>query len=80
MTAENRQYRELRGDLPPAAVALPAAVAEGQGRLVYQKKYELVKPGSEREKVCRVMAYCEPLGMLFVSQPSHTALVPGRGK
>jgi len=77
---EVRQYRKFRGDLPPAlqssqpsASALPA----NQTRLVYHRRYEMVRPGND--KTCRVLAYSSYMGMLLISQPSFTALAPGFG-
>jgi len=52
-----------------------------QGRLVYQRRHELCKPSSDRDKCCRVLAHSEHLGMLLISQPNNTTgnLFPGFG-
>lgn len=77
-----KRYRDVGGELPPL-VSMPSSSqvvgAGGEGRLVYQRRHEICKPSAERDKCCRVLAYCQPLGMLTVSQPSFTALAPGFG-
>jgi len=39
-------------------------------RLVFQKRHEICKPTTERDKCCRVLTYSQSLGMLVVSQGS----------
>jgi len=80
MTLQIKRHREVGGELPLVSPALqPTQGVGGEVRLVYQRRHEICKPSAERDKCCRVMAYCQPLGMLVVSQPSFTALAPGFG-
>jgi len=81
LSLDIKRYRDAGGELPPLVSNVPSSQAGGggEGRLVYQKRHEICKPSAERDKCCRVMAYCQPLGMLVVSQPSFTALAPGFG-
>eukprot|EP00088_Acartia_fossae_P063041 TRINITY_DN7661_c0_g1_i11.p1 TRINITY_DN7661_c0_g1~~TRINITY_DN7661_c0_g1_i11.p1 ORF type:complete len:783 (-),score=136.21 TRINITY_DN7661_c0_g1_i11:343-2664(-) len=74
---EVHQYRKFRGDLPPALQSTQnAAMPTQPTRLVYQRRFEIVRGN---EKTCRVLAYSEYNGMLLISQPSFTALAPGYG-
>jgi len=78
---ENRRFKEKGGELPPPS--LPRGVVGGGGgvggRLVYQKKHEVCRPSTERDKCCRVLAFSEYLGMIVISQPSANPLFPGFG-
>jgi len=73
--------RPFGGSLVPTQKLQRAESGKGDGRLVYQRRHELCKPSTERDKCCRVLAHSAHLGMLLVSQPNNTTgnLFPGFG-
>jgi len=80
LSQDIKRFRGEGGSLPPMLSPIPSSQAgEGKMRLIYQKRHDICKPSSDRDKCCRVMSYCQPLGLLVMSQPSFTALAPGFG-
>ena len=80
--SENKRFRERGGELPPPSLVRGApggGGGVGGGRLVYQKKHEICRPSTERDKCCRVLACSEYHGMIVISQPSANPLFPGFG-
>ena len=73
--------RPFGGSLVPTQKLQRVESSKGEGRLVYQRRHELCKPSTERDKCCRVLAHSAHLGMLLVSQPNNTTgnLFPGFG-
>jgi len=78
---ENKRFRERGGELPPPTLVRGAAGGGGVGggRLVYQKRHEICRPNTDRDKCCRVLACSEYHGMIVISQPSANPLFPGFG-
>jgi len=84
LDGDNRRFRERGGELPPPSLVRASAgggagAASGRSRLVYQKRHEICRPGSDRDKCCRVLACSEYHGMIVISQPSANPLFPGFG-
>jgi len=78
--SENKRFRERGGELPPPSLVRGASGGGGGGgRLVYQKRHEICRPSTERDKCCRVLACSEYHGMIVISQPSANPLFPGFG-
>ena len=73
--------RPFGGSLVPTQKLQRADSSKGEGRLMYQRRHELCKPSTDRDKCCRVLAHSAHLGMLLVSQPNNTTgnLFPGFG-
>ena len=73
--------RPFGGSLVPTQKLERAESSKGDGRLIYQRRHELCKPSTDRDKCCRVLAHSPHLGMLLVSQPNNTTgnLFPGFG-
>ena len=77
--------RPFGGSLVPGTQKLQRADSNskgGEGMLLkYQRRHELCKPSTDRDKCCRVLAHSAHLGMLLVSQPNNTTgnLFPGFG-
>jgi len=73
--------RPFGGSLVPTQKLQRAESSKGEGRLMYQRRHELCKPSTDRDKCCRVLAHSAHLGMLLVSQPNNTTgnLFPGFG-
>eukprot|EP00092_Neocalanus_flemingeri_P015682 GFUD01016976.1.p1 GENE.GFUD01016976.1~~GFUD01016976.1.p1 ORF type:complete len:694 (+),score=255.48 GFUD01016976.1:36-2117(+) len=83
LEGDNRRFRERGGELPPPSLirggAGGAVGGGGRARLVYQKRHEICRPGTDRDKCCRVLACSEYHGMIVISQPSANPLFPGFG-
>jgi len=82
LEGENKRFREGGVELPPLSQSSSRGAAAGvgvQGRLVYQKRHEVCRPNSDRDKCCRVLACSEYHGMIVISQPSANPLFPGFG-
>jgi len=81
LEGENKRFRERGGELPAPSLVRGGAVGGGGvgGRLVYQKKHEVCRPNTDRDKCCRVLACSEYHGMIVISQPSANPLFPGFG-
>jgi len=81
LEGDNKRFRERGGELPAPSLLRGGAVGGGGvgGRLVYQKKHEVCRPNTDRDKCCRVLACSEYHGMIVISQPSANPLFPGFG-